>query len=327
MINSLNRRKILLLLGQTVFGLILLWIWYLIVDLDSILDHFKRLKIELVLLALLFGLGATTLRIVRWKLILNPLSNIPFTTLLSLGYIQSLINYFVPIRAGELGITYLIKNKYKLSFGKVFAATFLNRAFDLLAGFTVATGFSIILSLFNQKYFSLFLFMATLLILSLAVFYFLIFQKKLVLKLLGKIGDFLPGFHGRVRLAQLLNDFISSLELLKGNQKAFVVVSLSLTSLLFDGAYLYFIFWAFGLNVSFMLVTFSMVLFTLSFLVPAAPLYIGTTELTGSLIFTFVLGISSNAAASVTVFWHLLNTLLIVTLGFGALWLYRSKKV
>jgi uncharacterized protein (TIRG00374 family) len=317
-----------LLFIQTIFGLALFSVWLFLVDLKELGSYLGKVNLGLVAISVGFGLAALFCRIARWKLILNPLVEIPYPRILIYGFVQALLNYFIPIRAGEFGVSFLIKRKYSIPYTKVLSATLLNRIFDLLGILLFVSTLSLLLIIIGTSTEITQLFILSLIAsaIILVLIFLVAFRTKSLIVLLAKISGFLPAQKFITRLSEPVKNFLLGFRLLGKSSKT-TLVFLTLASILFDGMYLYFIFAAFGFWFFYPLVVFAMAVFTLSFLIPSAPLYLGTTELAGSAIFVLVLGMGLNEASAVTIFWHLLNTVLVVTIGFISLWAYRWNQI
>lgn len=321
-----NSDRFKILIFQTVFGLALFFIWLRFIDLEAFASYFGKINVLLIVFALSFAVLANIIRFVRWKLILNPLVDISYRRIFVYGYLQSLFNYFFPIRAGELGVSFLIKKMYALSYTKVLATTFLNRSFDFLGILALALISSLILILFDNRYIPIFSLLLASVIVILPFVYLVYFRELYSSKTLVNLVRLLSKLALVRKIIPYLKDFYAGLLLMKKERGLITPLSfLTLISFIFDGAFLFLVFKAFGISVFYPLVLFGTVLFTLSFLIPAAPLYIGSVEIAGSLIFTFVLGLDKNAVASVIVFWHFLNSFLIISLGLISLWVLNTK--
>jgi hypothetical protein len=95
------------------------------------------------------------------------------------------------------------------------------------------------------------------------------------------------------------------------------LLGLSLAAGLMDALFLLCLFMSLGSNASFLLVLTGYALFTLTFLIPSAPGYVGSMEALGLLVFA-TLGVNHDLAASVVVLNHALIALLLgVTGGFA----------
>lgn len=99
-----------------------------------------------------------------------------------------------------------------------------------------------------------------------------------------------------------------------------LIIGLSFVAALLDAGVFYLLFVSVGNPVPPMVALTGYALFAITFIVPAAPGYIGSMEAFGSLVFGAALGIPQAASASVVLMFHALNALLLGILGGIAIW-------
>lgn len=324
---KLKNSQFKLLILQSGLGLVLFFVWLHFIDTATISKFISRTNISILSLALVASLTGAVLRIWRWQIILNPIVKVPLKELLKLGYIQALFNYLIPIRAGDIGITYLVKKSYRLPFTKVLGTTFLNRFFDFFGTLVTASISLLVLTYLDRKFLLTALAVSAVLITTTFLLIVVLKQTTKARVFANELFCLIPENLFKDKLVGYTKEFTNGLVVLKDSNKFVLILSLlSALAVMSDGLFLYFIFLSFGFNVGLPIILLSVSIFTLSFLIPAAPLYIGSTELAGSILFVVLLGLSKNEAGSITVFWHLLNSLLVISFGLLALWLLRLKK-
>jgi uncharacterized membrane protein YbhN (UPF0104 family) len=101
-----------------------------------------------------------------------------------------------------------------------------------------------------------------------------------------------------------------------------VIVLLSLASALLDSAVYFCLFLSLGATVPFGRILMGYAMLALTFLIPAAPGYLGSVEAYGSVIFT-ALGVQRDTSAAAMVLYHGLNAILLGLTGGPALWSLR----
>ena len=90
-----------------------------------------------------------------------------------------------------------------------------------------------------------------------------------------------------------------------------------------DAAIWYFSFMALGVNMSFLKMYLGQLLSALTYLVPAAPGYVGSAEASGLLILSGVFGIQANLASAMIVLLHITSALFVLI--FGLISIYSLK--
>lgn len=312
-------KKILVILGQTIFGLILLYVWLKYIDLGKLLEHFSAVKPQFLLIALFFALSGTFIRVVRWKIILIPIKEVPFLQLLLITFAGAFINFLIPLRAGEISKGWFLKQKYSLSLSRSIPSVLVDRGFDffiLLSLFIILP--IIFFSLRDVRLIPVW-WALLFLIIPAAVLYLLVMKHDVLLSLIDFLKKMLPKQLGE-KLDQLSDQFLKGFSVLRRNPSTLAILVLfSLMALTADSIYFYYLFLSLGQKVVFLPVLFATILMTLTFLLPSAPGYIGTIEVAGSLVFSVVLGLEVNFAASVIAFYHLLMAFMIFIAGVAAL--------
>ncbi len=315
----LTNKKFLAVLGQTLFGLILLFVWSRFIDLGGLLEYFQAIKVQFLLVALVFAFSGTFLRVFRWKILLRPIKEVPFIQLLLISFAGSFINFLVPIRIGEFSKAYFLKKRYNLPIARLIPSILVDRGLDF---FTLVSFFIILptvfLSLPDDRIVSTWWALIFLAIPA-GVFYILVWRQRVGLVFIDFFKKFLPVALGE-RLKRVATNFLEGFLVLKRKPILLAtLIAFSIVALLVDATFFYFLFLAFGFKSAILPIILATILMTLSFIIPSAPGFIGTTEVAGSLVFSVILGIETNFAASVTVFYHLLTAAMLLIVGAIAL--------
>jgi len=314
------QRRTWILVGQTAFGLSFLAAWLWVVDLGAVVDTIRKARWVLVLLAIGVGTASSLLRAQRWRIILTPVAAIPLLDIWLISQASSLISFLIPLRTGELARALFLKQRHKLPISASLPTVAVDRSFDLLAvlvigavgalsGLRVAGVMSTALALGA----ALFTAFAGFVVLA-------IFSQERVLALADR---FLPHSLGdplRHRLLGILRGLLEGFTAIGRSPRALVgLIGLSFVANLIDAAVLLILFLGLGTVVSPLVVMTGFALFSITFLIPSAPGYVGSMEAFGSLIFG-ALGAGEIAAASTIVLYHALNTVLLGLGGGLAIW-------
>src|SRR5574341_1296324 len=103
---------------NTLGGLILIFIWSRFVNLQDIFETLKTVDLISLVPIFFFMLCSPIIRAIRLKVFLKPVKVILLKDLIFLTGLGLLLNYFVPIRAGEIAKGIYLNNKYNISLSK-----------------------------------------------------------------------------------------------------------------------------------------------------------------------------------------------------------------
>ena len=306
--------------GQTLLGAGLLAAWLWVVDLRAVGQTLGQARWGYILLAAGVSIVSTWIRAARWRAILRPVALVPRLDVWLISLASSLISFLIPLRTGELARALFLKQRHKLPISATLPTVAVDRSFDLLAvlvigavgalsGLRVAGVMSTALALGA----ALFAAFAGFVVLA-------IFSQERVLALADR---FLPRSLGdplRHRLLGILHGLLEGFTAIGRTPKALIgLIGLSFVANLIDAGVLLILFLGLGTVVSPLVVMTGFALFSITFLIPSAPGYVGSMEAFGSLIFG-ALGAGEIAAASTILVYHALNTVLLGLGGGLAIW-------
>lgn len=233
-----------------------------------------------------------------------------------------MLNFFIPIRAGEIAKGVYLHSNYKLPFGKSLIWIFLDRFIDFLAVLILATILFFLIPTSLPLNFLTIIIIITVIIVILI--YLMVYQSFFSEKMLGFLTHLLIVNSIKIYFRGIYTYFLNSFIILKRKPQDLVIL-FSLTALAYaaDAAIWFFTFLAIGSNQDFFKMYLAQLLSALTYLVPAAPGYVGSAEASGLLIFSGVLGINPNLASSMTVLFHVVTVLFVVI--FGVISVYFLK--
>ncbi|OPX28559.1 MAG: hypothetical protein B1H06_03055, partial [Candidatus Cloacimonas sp. 4484_143] len=112
-------------------GAIFLFAWLKMINWQEFIGYFKSFDLNYVLVFSFFYVFAYILRSLRWRLIMKPIYSL--TILQSFGLFMSglMINYIIPVRAGELAKSVILKSKYQVRISKSLPTIFIDKISDL----------------------------------------------------------------------------------------------------------------------------------------------------------------------------------------------------
>ena len=303
--------KILL---NTVLGLVLIYVWSRFVDLGQISSTLSKVSLIYLGPIFLFMLLSPIIRALRLKIFLSKVKKISLKDLIFLNGVAQMLNFFIPIRAGEIAKGVYLNNRYQLNLGKSVIWIFLDRFVDflvvlLLAGVLLAiipTSLSIIVI----KIIIIILFLALLLT------YLAVFQLNFARKIINFLKSYLIIKSIKIYFERLTSFILESFSILDRHPKDLILMSL-ITILAYgaDAAIWYFTFTALGFDQNFWKMYLGQLLSALTYLVPAAPGYVGSAEASGLLILSGVFGINANLSSAMIVLLHILTAVFVIIYG------------
>ena len=306
--------------GQTLLGAGLLAGWLWVVDLRAVAQTLGQARWGYILLAAGISIVSTWIRAARWRTILRPVAVVPQLDVWLISLASSLISFLVPLRTGELARTLFLKQRDKIPISASLPTVAVDRSLDLLAVLVIgALG-----ALSGMRVAGV---MSTALALGAALFaafagfvVLAIFSQKRMVALADRLLPRSLGDPLHQRLLGILRGLLDGFAAIGRTPRALIgLIGLSLVANLIDATVLLVLFLGLGTVVSPLVVMTGFALFSITFLIPSAPGYVGSMEAFGSLIFG-ALGAGEIAAASTIVLYHALNTVLLGLGGGLAIW-------
>jgi uncharacterized protein (TIRG00374 family) len=275
-----------------------------------------------VLLALLASLAlvlAFSMRALRWKVLLNPVGKVRSLTVLQLFLIGVFLNFLLPIRAGELAKSLVLKRKTGIPLSQSLPTITMDKAFDLLPALFVIAAVPLVGAHLDIKLWSV-LVLANGCLLGLFLFILLAAWKRtLALGLLQRGTGMLPKALGS-KIEGFLTGFVDALLLSAKNPRVLLsAVLLTGVAVICDGLYNYFAFWTIGYHITFGEALVGYLLFNLFYLLPSPPGQVGSNEVVALLIFTGLLHLAPEQVIAMAVFFHPWSGLLMCVMGMASL--------
>jgi len=275
-----------------------------------------------VLLALLASLAfvlAFSMRALRWKVLLHPVGKVRALTVLQLFLIGVFLNFLLPIRAGELAKSLVLKRKTGIALSQSLPTITMDKAFDLLPALFVIAVVPLVGAHLDIKLWSV-LVLANGSLLGLVLFVVLAAWKRPVaLGLLQRVAGMLPRALGS-KIEGFLTGFVDALLLSAKNPSVLLpAVLLTCVAVTFDGLFNYFAFWTIGYHIPFGGALVGYLLFNMFYLLPNPPGQVGSNEVVSLLIFTGLLHLAPEKVIAMAVFFHPWSGLLVCAMGMASL--------
>jgi uncharacterized protein (TIRG00374 family) len=313
-------RRTALLIAQTLLGAALLAAWLWFVDLEAIGRILGQARWPLVVLTAALWIGSGAMRALRWRTVIRPIARVPVLDLWLISLAANLVNFVVPLRTGEVARSLFLRQRRQVPFAASLPTVAVDRAFDLAALLALgAAGTLLGVRLDNRL--SLVILAGGVLLLGFVAFVGLTIRGRpglltvLAHVLPRRLGDSLRG-----RIVETGEAFLLGFSTAAQRPRDLaLMVLLSLVAIIVDATGLYLLFLSLAPPATFTVIVTGFALLTLTYLIPGAPGYIGSTEAFGSLFFTS-LGIETELAASAVLLNHAVTSVAIVSLGGVALW-------
>jgi len=299
-----------------IIGIIFLGLWFLLVDVDQVWSYLSRLNIFHLILFTFFYIFAYFIRSYRWRLILKPIFKMK--VLESFFYFMAgmLINYLVPIRAGEVAKSFFLKKNEGVQISKSLPSIFIDKLTDLFPIIIIIILIPILAIPVSK---TLTWIIVAILLMYVIFLFILIFSMKSpenMHKILMKFSFFFS-IKFKSKLEEFYTSFIEGMGILRGRRKDTIIIYLLTIAAVFsEGFFVYMIFRSLGLqDVGFIKIVFGYTLMNLTYILPTPPAQIGSNEFMWIIIFSFALGLNRNLTGAAVATVHILTTIVIFTIG------------
>lgn len=315
----LTIRNLAKIIFNTTVGAVLIFIWLQFVDIKQIFGAISKVNLLSLIPIFFFMFISPVIRAIRLKIFLNEIKTISTLPLIFLNIVAMMLNFLIPIRAGEVVKGIYLNTRYGLPLGKSVVWIFLDRFVDFLVVLVLAAGLLLIIPtslsiIFNTKYQALLI----IIIFSLALgfTYLAIFQSHFIRKIVNFLRPLLVFNSIKIYFERFTDFILDSFSILNRHPKdLFLLCVFTVLAYAADAAIWYFTFVALGFPQDFIKMYLGQLLSALTYLIPAAPGYIGSAEASGALILSGVFGIEVNLASSMIVLFHILSALFILVFG------------
>lgn len=307
---------------NTILGLVLIFIWSRFVNISEIFLTLSKVNFSFLIPIFLCLLLSPILRAVRLKIFLSEVKKINLFNLIFLNGASQLLNFFIPIRAGEIAKGIYLNTEYKLNLGKSIVWIFIDRFVDFLVVLLLSL---LLVVLTPTKLPESFLIIVGLIFLAaIGITYLAVFQLNILKKIINFLRPLLIEKHIKIYFDKFTNSILESFSILDRHPKDLtLMVIITVLAYAVDAGGWYFTFLAIGDKQGFLSMYLGQLLYALTFLIPAAPGYVGSAEASGLLILSGILGINNNLASAMIVFSHI--TIAIFVLVFGGLSVFKLK--
>lgn len=318
-------KKRLTIFLSVVLGLVLVGLWLYIVDVGEMLKVMTKVKILFVFPLGIFFLLAYFLRSLRWKIILSPVEKITAYESFNLCMTNYFINFLIPIHAGELAKSLLLKKMKRTPVSQSLLTVYIDKATDLLPVFLLLG----VAPFVKSQISSIIYLVSGILLIVVFLFVFSLvsvaYKKNVALAWMEKIFFFLPA-KLKMKWRNFLNIFVEGIaSLSRLSNRLIEIIGLTLLALVVHCAFLWLFFYSFGINLPLLTVFVGYLLLNASFILPAPPGFSGSLELTVLFIFSYLHGYDKNIVSAVAASSHVFTAILFGLLGFLSIALIGTK--
>lgn len=321
----MNRRNILSLSLGSIAGIALIAAWLHYNPIHEIKEHFFSVNYKWVLLSSLVYLTAYFIRACRWKILLpEPESVIKHATKTSTPSLAkvwmyamagNLINYLIPMRAGDVARAWFLKRNNNVPILKGLPSVFIDKAFDTLGILFILIILPFMTIEISKAMLTLLLMLLIVFLLTLGMLIFAAWRRDWVIGTLKAVVFWLPkGI--RLRTHHAIEVFVTELNTFDHHPiKLIATTLLTALGVLLDGLYFFLLFKAFAIPFPFDLALFGYTLINLSYALPQPPAQLGSNEWMMIIVFSVGFGLTKSSAAAIMAFAHILTFLLMFIIG------------
>lgn len=315
--------KTLIRIGiNTAIGIVLIYFWLKLVNINEVLHALESFNLWALIPCVFFMILGTIFRALRFKVLLEKAVKVPALKIINLTFLSQLLSFTIPIRLGELTKGVYLSTEYGLHFGRAVVWVFVDRFLDFWAilGLSLALLLVVPTNLPSSVTNTLFVGVALA-----SIMVVLVVLKPHYFQHLAKVLSHLLILKPlKVKFLKLAFFMIESFSLLKGGVKHNLLVAfLTVAGTFCEGLFWYVILSSFIPDLSVLRIWLGAMLTALTFVIPAAPGYVGSAEAAGLAVFTYGLGLNETFVSASTIVIHALTLLYI--LGTGIYGLYALK--
>ncbi|MDP8200929.1 MAG: lysylphosphatidylglycerol synthase transmembrane domain-containing protein [Candidatus Tenebribacter burtonii] len=295
-----------------VLGVIFLLAWIRIVNWQEFLSYFREFDLKMVLIFSIFYLFAYFLRSLRWRIILKPIYKMGLMESFSIFMSGMLINYLIPIRAGEIAKSVILKTRENVKISDSLPSIFIDKLTDLFPIIFIMILIPLVSVKLNSALYIIIGLLFLIFLLFLAFLFFAVNHKDKAIKILKLFLKLIPKRY-RKKIEDFFINFVNGMAIMQGRlAENCLVYILTLLAVLSEAIYIYAVFRSFGSEISYLKILFGYTLMNLTYILPTPPAQIGSNQFMWVLIFSFALGVNENLTSAAVTFSHLLTSIWIL---------------
>lgn len=299
---------------NTVLGVVLVFIWLKFVNVGEVFTTISKVKMVSLAPVFLLMLASPVIRAIRLKIFLSEIKKIPLGNLIFLNGVAQMLNFFIPIRAGEIAKGVYLNTHHHLPLGRSVIWIFLDRFVDFLVVLLISA--TLLLIVPTSLSINFIIIITIILTLALILTYLMVYQPTFAIKLFKFLSYLLIVNHIKRYFERIYTFFLESFIVLRRHPKDLIILMVvTMLAYAADAGIWYFTFVSLGVTQDFLKMYLGQLLSALTYLIPAAPGYVGSAEASGLLILSGVFGIEANLSSAMIVLFHILSALFVLIFG------------
>jgi uncharacterized protein (TIRG00374 family) len=261
-----------------IISLIFLYLAFHKVDLRQVLTAFKSVRIGYIILAIFIYFLGLWVRSYRWKLLIDPVKQIPNIRLFPILIIGYMANNVLPLRMGDVYRAYLLGKKENISKSASLATIVVERLFDGLSMLVfLIIGIVALQTLFTSWERTVLLVSSIILFGMLIVLLLIIWFRSFAELIIHWFTQWFPARFA-TKLQRWSSAFLDGLAVLKSGQIILSVFFYSLLSWIIEAIMYYFIAVSIVMNLPSYASPIILAVSNLGMMIPSSPGAIGTFE-------------------------------------------------
>lgn len=315
---------------NTAIGVVLIYFWLKLVNLEEVWHALQIFNPLILIPVILLMALATISKALRFKILLSKTIKISSLRIINLTFLSQLLSFTIPIRLGEIAKGVYLSTHYDLHFGRAVVWVFLDRFLD----FWAVLGLSLLLLTVSYIDPSASLRTSFPQGIAVTLFFAVAFCSLLVIAVVLKPGLFkkLLSILSHLMILKSLKkkflDFgffiIDCFSLLKGSlNRSLGIFVLTILGAFFEGLSWYLVLKAFLPDIELLKAWLGSMLTSLTFIIPAAPGYVGSAEAAGLAVFSYGLGLDKTIVSASTIIIHALSLIFILSSGIYGLYMLK----
>ncbi len=318
----ISRSVLVKILFNSLLGFLAIALWLKFVNLSDIKDTLLGVKPAFLIPVFFFSWASVTIRAYRLKVFLHPFLKIKFFEILSLNGVSTMLNFLIPIRAGDISRGVYLAHSYKIPTARTLTWIFLDRFIDFLVLLLLTPVMLLVVP--NNLGWQVGVLALGISGILIVTAYLMIFQLNLAKSLLEFCSNLLVFGILKKYFRDFYLHMLESFRILKRSSKDLTyILVITVIAYVTDGLILYFAFLSLGADIPYIKTFLAQFLSALTYLIPAAPGYIGSTEASMLVVFSGILGVDKIVASSMALVYH--GSLAIFVISFGIFCLYNLK--
>lgn len=319
--NMLNKNLLRRIAFNSALGIILIFLWTRFVNLEETLVILKKVQLQYLFFFFVFFIISSALRGLRLKLLLKD-QRISLKDVIMLNFLSQFLSFMIPVRAGELTKSVYLTTQFQQPLAKTMVWVFVDRFLDFWVVLLMISTFLLSVPTNLPSQFIRAAFVLSLLF-SLA-FILAVKSEKISKRIVNFLSKFFIVPNIKRWFISFAHTVIEGFEILRRHPLELLeLVSLTLLATIFDGLIWMVIFLSVGVSLDFAKSLLGNALAALSFLIPAAPGYVGSAEAATLAVFGGVLGVETNFVSAASVVFHVLTIFALLLFGICSLYLLK----